>query len=321
MGGSEKIPLLVIAGPTACGKTALGIQIAKALRGEVVSADSMQIYRGMPIATAQPSLEETRGVPHHLIGVLDPSQRCSAARYCAMAHNAIQDIHKRGNLPIMVGGTGLYIESVACGRRWAKSETDEAAREAIQKRIAQEGGETLWRELQAIDPQAAKRIHPHDGKRLTRALELAGQGMTITEQNAFSHPPILPYRAKMLLILPRDRQILYDRINRRTERMLQNGLLEEARTLRERGVSQTAAQAIGHKELNAYFAGEVSLDEAIERIQRETRRYAKRQISWFSRMAREWNEHAANSCITYAMENLREDEAIATAGEATADES
>jgi len=285
----DKIPLLVIAGPTASGKTALAIELALALDGEVVSADSMQVYRGMDIATAKPTTEETRGVPHHLLGFVEPNERFSVAQYAPLAHTAIQDIARRGKLPILCGGTGLYIQAVT--ENLLLTEGD----------IAHDGTGT-WHDLHLIDPVAAAKIHPKDQKRVSHALALyRATGVTLTEQNLRSRRAPSPYEAKMIFLNARERQTLYDRIDRRVDQMLSIGLLEEARQWRQEA-SDTAAQAIGHKELEPYFLGQCTLEEAISHLKRETRRYAKRQLSWFRRMAREWNERAPGSCVELFLE-------------------
>jgi len=280
----DKIPLLVIAGPTAGGKTSLAIELALALNGEIISADSMQIYAGMDIATAKPSLEEMRGVPHHLISVVQPNERFSVAQYAPLAHAAIQDIYTRGKLPILCGGTGLYIQAVA--ENLTLTEGD----------LAHDAAGT-WQELSEIDPAYAAKIHPNDSKRISHALALhRATGVTLTQQNLRSRETPSPYDARMVFLNTRERQHLYDRIDRRVDQMLASGLLEEAKLWRQ-NESATAAQAIGYKELEPYFLGQCPLDEAIESLKRETRRYAKRQLSWFRRMAREWNERAPGSCV------------------------
>jgi len=283
-----KIPLLVIAGPTASGKTNLAIDLALALNGEVVSADSMQIYQGMDIATAKPSTEEMRGVPHHLIDFVVPNERFSVAQYAPLAHAAIREFYARGRLPILCGGTGLYIQAVTENLSYAQGE------------LAQIDMGT-WEALCDIDPAAAGKIHPHDQKRVAHALALYhSTGVTLTEQNLRSRRSPSPYEARMVFLNARERQHLYDRIDRRVDQMLQMGLLEEAK---DQTAGSTAAQAIGYKELEPYFLGQCRLAEAVESLKRETRRYAKRQLSWFRRMAREWNEGKPGSCIELFIED------------------
>ena len=285
-----KIPLLAIAGPTASGKTALAVKLALALNGEVVSADSMQIYRGMDIATAMPTPGEMRGVPHHLLGIVEPDARFSVAQYAPLAHAAIQGIYARGKLPILCGGTGLYIQAVVENLTLTEGE------------FTQDGAGT-WQELQFIDSAAAAKIHPNDQKRISHALALyRSTGVTLTEQNLRSRRAPSPYGARMIFLNARERQNLYDRIDRRVDQMLQMGLLEEA-GVRRREAGGTAAQAIGYKELEPYFLGQCTLEEAVDHLKRETRRYAKRQLSWFRRMAREWNERVPGSCAELFIED------------------
>ena len=286
----RSIPLLVIAGPTATGKTALAIDLALSLNGEVVSADSMQVYKGMDIATAKPSIKEMRGVPHHLLDFVRPDERFSVARYAPLAHAAIQDIYTRGKLPILCGGTGLYIQAVTENLQLTEGN------------FTQDHTGT-WEELQAIDPAAAAKIHPNDQKRISRALALYRcAGVTLTEQNLRSRRTPSPYEARMIFLNARERQHLYDRIGRRVEQMLASGLPAEAKARRQEA-RDTAAQAIGHKEMEPYFLGQCTLEEAVENLKRETRRYAKRQLSWFRRTAREWNERIPGSCMELFMED------------------
>ena len=285
-----KIPLLVIAGPTASGKTSLSIEIALALDGEVVSADSMQVYLGLDIATAKPSLEEMRGVSHHLLGIVEPNARFSVAQYAPLAHAAIRDVCTRGKLPILCGGTGLYVQAVTENLMLTEGE------------ITQNNAGT-WQELQSIDPSYAAKIHPNDQKRVSHALALyRATGVTLTQQNQRSRQTPSPYDARIIFLGARERQYLYDRIDRRVDQMLAMGLLEEAKHWRQ-AASATAAQAIGYKELEPYFLGQCTLEEAVERLKRETRRYAKRQLSWFRRMAREWNERTPGSCVELFIED------------------
>jgi len=282
--------VVVVAGPTAGGKTALAVALCQRLGGEVVSADSMQIYRGMEIATAKPTAEELRAVPHHLIGIADPGERFSVARYASLARAAIADIHARGNLPVLCGGTGLYIQAITEGLTLTPGEFER-------------GAWGSWEDLRAIDPTAAAKIHPNDSKRITHALALyRATGVTLTQQNVRSRPEERPYRAKMIFLHARDRQRLYGRIDLRVDQMLTAGLLQEAREQRQEA-RDTAAQAIGYKELEPYFLGQCSLEEAIAHLKQETRRYAKRQLSWFRRTAREWNEREPGSCMEVFLED------------------
>jgi len=294
---TQKIPLLVVAGPTASGKTSLAIHLAQQLNGEVVSADSMQIYRGMEIATAKPTAEELAAVPHHLVSIAEPTERFSVAQYAPLAHAAIREIHARGRLPILCGGTGLYIQAVTEHLMYPEVEINQQLREELQ----QQSSETLYEELKRIDP--ATRLHTADRKRVLRALELYhATGMTIAEQNAKSRAQPSPYACRMIFLSSRERQTLYGRIGRRVDMMLAQGLLEEATQWRKCS-AETAAQAIGYKELEPYFLGECPLDEAVARLKQETRRYAKRQLSWFRRMAAEWNAREPGSCAELFIED------------------
>ncbi len=278
---SKKIPLIVVAGPTASGKTSLGVELAKRLDGEVVSADSMQIYQGMDIASAMPAEDEMQGIPHHMIKFLSQGERYSVAAYCQAANACIADIVSRGKQPILVGGTGLYINSLVDNIGFTEEETDLELRSKLNKRLEEEGAEALLGELAAVDPESAARLHINDSKRIVRALELYYQtGTTITEQTRLSKQNGSPYDPLIIGLNARDREFLYERINRRVGIMAQNGLVDEARSCinNDKG---TAAQAIGHKELMPYFNGEMSLDEALDNLRMQTRRYAKRQLTWF----------------------------------------
>ena len=294
---TKKIPLLVVAGPTASGKTTLAIRLAQQLGGEVVSADSMQIYRGMEIAAAKPTPEELAAVPHHLVSIAEPDERFSVAQYAPLAHAAIREIHQRGRLPILCGGTGLYIQAVTEHLSYAEVEVDPQLRDDLQ----QCSSESLYEELKAIDPET--RLHMADRKRVIRALELYhATGMTIAEQNVQSRAQPSPYACRMIFLSVRERQTLYGRIDRRVDLMLAQGLLEEAAQWRQ-SPAKTAAQAIGYKELEPYFLGTCTLDKAVARLKQETRRYAKRQLSWFRRMAMEWNARAPGSCAELFVED------------------
>lgn len=280
----EKIPLLVIGGPTASGKTRLAAELALRHGGEVVSADSMQIYRGMEIGTAKPTPEETLGVPHHLMGFVEPGQSFSVADYVALAKETIVDIHSRGHLPVLCGGTGLYIRSLITNTTFTEADNDPALRAELTQRAAQEGTEGLMQELRSFDPESADRIEPRNLPRLIRAIELYRvTGVTMTEHLRRSRLVPSPYRVCFLCLGFRDRERLYERINQRVDEMFRRGLVEEAKELLEMPSGATAMQAIGYKELLPYFRGEVSLPEAQDTIKRETRRYAKRQLTWFRR--------------------------------------
>ena len=282
---SEKIPLVAVAGPTASGKTALGIALSKHFGGEIVSADSMQIYKGMTIAAAVPTEEERKVSPHHLIEFLEPSVKFSVADYVEIARKTILEIANRNKLPILVGGTGLYINSLVDGIEFTKEKPSEELRRKLEEEFHKKGGEEMLKRLSAFDPQSAGRLNASDKRRILRAIEIfETTGITLTKQNELSKIKGSNYNTVMLGITFRDREKLYERINLRVDKMLDMGLLEEAQRSADKGV--TAAQAIGHKEFIPYFNGEISLEEAVEKLKRETRRYAKRQLTWFRRDTR-----------------------------------
>ncbi len=279
-----KIPLIAVVGPTASGKSRLAVKLALNWNGEVVSADSMQIYRGMDIGTAKPAPEEMCGVRHHMIGFADPSRPFSVADYVRLAGQCIAGIDERGKLPILAGGTGLYVRSLLKNTRFAEAERDEALRARLFERAEREGAESLAAELESFDPQSARRIDIHNIPRLVRAIELyRTTGVTMTDHLRRSRLVPSPYDACMIGLAFRDRRKLYARIDARVDRMLEAGLVEEARAVLARPGAQTALQAIGYKELAPYFRGEITLVQAAETIKRETRRYAKRQMTWFRR--------------------------------------
>lgn len=281
---SARIPVLAVVGPTASGKTALGVRLAKRYGGEVISADSMQIYTGMGVATAKPTPEEMEGVPHHLLDFQPPDAPFSVADYVELAGRTVRDIAARGRQPVLVGGTGLYVTSLLDNIRFAEEKIDPSLRAALQREAAEKGGAYMLERLRAADPETAARLHPSDSRRIVRALEVyESTGRTMTELRAASRSVPSPYTPFLIGIRYADRQKLYDRIDRRVERMLEAGLLEEARQRFQSPLSGGLAQAIGHKELAPYFAGETPLEEAVENLKRETRRYAKRQLTWFGR--------------------------------------
>lgn len=279
-----KKPLVaVVVGPTASGKTSLGIEIAKRLDGEIVSADSMQIYKNMDIATAKPTPEELSQANHHLIGFLDPGEDFSVAKYKKLATDAIDDILSRGKLPIVVGGTGLYIDTLIKNTEFLDYEKSDIRNE-LEKRALNEGIEALYSELMKVDPETAQRLHINDNKRIIRALEVYYvTGETITHQCEVSHLNESKYRFCVIGLTAENRQYLYDRINLRVDLMLKDGLIEEAKEFFAQSPGCTAKQAIGYKELKAYLDGFVSLETATDKLKMETRRYAKRQLTWFRR--------------------------------------
>jgi len=281
---ADKQPLLVVVGPTASGKTSLSVRLAKELDGEVISADSMQMYRGMDIGTAKPTREEMAGVPHHLIDILEVEETFSVADYAALARTLIREIGKRGKLPILTGGTGLYISAVTDHLQFSPIPGDEALRERLRRQAETQGKEAVHRLLQECDPETAAAIHPNNLGRVIRAIEVYQiTGVTMAEHNRRSRAVPPPYRTCILGLTSRDRQFLYDRIDRRVDRMLEAGLLEEAKAVLGKPLSRTAAQAIGYKELRGWLDGTESLERAVERLKQESRNYAKRQLAWFRR--------------------------------------
>ena len=280
----SQIPLVVIAGPTGSGKTALSVELARRFDGEVVSGDSMQIYKQMEIATAKPTPEEMRGVPHHLVGFLDCSEPYSVADYVKQASAVIEDIYGRGKLPFVVGGTGLYITSLVNHISFDEIVSDSSLRSQLLDRLNREGGQSLLDELRQFDPETAAALHPNNGNRIVRAIEVYRlTGITMSEHQRRSREKPSPYRLCMIGLTAKNRQVLYDRINRRVDEMMQKGLLEEARRILETPGLKTAYQAIGYKELAGYFDGTCTLETALEKIKQESRRYAKRQLTWFRR--------------------------------------
>ncbi len=275
-----KQPLLMIAGPTASGKTGVAVELAIRYKGEVVSADSMQIYRGMDIGTAKPTKEEMRGISHHLLDVVEPDENFSVADYAALARTSIEEIGKRGNLPILAGGTGLYLRAVTENLDFSEGHSDEVYREKLQKRAEKEGTEGIYSELKYIDPESAERIHPNDAKRLIRAMEVYHvTGITMTEHQRRAASKPSPYNT-LKIGLWYEREKLYERINRRVDKMLEQGLEQEVSCLLNR-MNGTSFQSIGYKELELYFQGRMSLEEAAEEIRQASRRYAKRQMTFF----------------------------------------
>ncbi len=275
--------LFVITGPTATGKTALGAALARLTDGEVVSADSMQIYRGMDIGTAKPTGAEMGGVAHHMLDVADPAERFSAARYAAMADRCVRDILARGKQPIVVGGTGLYIDGLVRGTDYAAAPSDPATRRAIEAEYDAMGGEAFRTRLASVDPDRAALLHPRDKKRLVRAWEvyvLTGRTLSWHDEQSRLAPP--RYEAYTVALDFADREALYARIDRRARAMFDAGLVDEVRALLTAGVGPetTAMQAIGYKEVAAYLDGRYTLEQAVDQVCRASRRYAKRQLTW-----------------------------------------
>jgi tRNA dimethylallyltransferase len=279
---SKKIPVLVIVGPTASGKTALAIEAAKYYGGEVVSADSMQIYRKMDILSAKPTPEEMEGVPHHMIDVKDPGEAFSVADYVTMAGQAVRDINERKKLPIVCGGTGLYVDSLMKNVSFSEENHDDALRKELYRLAETEGAEKVHAILKDLDPEAAETIHPNNVIRVVRAIEvckLTGRTFTETKRaNLGSESPFAPLYIRLDF---EDRQRLYDRINKRVDLMLERGLLDEVKALLEIKNRSTAFNAIGLKEWIPYFEKTASLESCTEKCKQATRNYAKRQLTWF----------------------------------------
>lgn len=279
----QKIPVLAVVGPTASGKTALSVHLAKQLDGEIISADSMQIYQGMDIASAKPTQAEMQGIPHHMMSVVSPNSPYSVADFVEAAGDCIQDVFSRGKLPILVGGTGLYIDNLLENTRFIETQTDFELRARLEELYARVGGEEMLRRLSSFDPESAERLHPNNKKRILRAFEVHElTGQTLTEAMRMSKSVPSPYAPLYIGLRFQDRAVLYDRIDRRVDSMLEAGLLEEAKAFLKTDTA-TAAQAIGYKELKPYFDGELPLETAVENLKRATRNYAKRQITWFKR--------------------------------------
>ena len=278
-------PIICVVGPTASGKTELAVRLAKKLDGEVISCDSMQLYRRMDIGTAKPTVEEMDGVPHHMIDVVEPDEQFSVGKYVEMADTVLQDILKRGRTAVIAGGTGLYADSLLSGRSFAPFPST-GKREALEARMEREGAEALLRELAAIDPETAARLHPADHKRIIRALEVyeeTGKPISQHDRETRQIPP--KYRACRIGLDFADRAELYRRIDLRVDRMLEAGLWDEVERLLAFGVPPraTAMQAIGYKELLEVRSGERTLSDAVALIKQRSRNYAKRQLTWFRR--------------------------------------
>ncbi|MDY7222914.1 tRNA (adenosine(37)-N6)-dimethylallyltransferase MiaA [Halalkalibacterium halodurans] len=281
-----KEKLVAIVGPTAVGKTKTSVMLAKRLNGEVISGDSMQVYRGMDIGTAKITAEEMDGVPHHLIDIKDPSESFSVADFQDLATPLITEIHERGRLPFLVGGTGLYVNAVIHQFNLGDIRADEDYRHELEAFVSSYGVQALHDKLSKIDPKAAAAIHPNNYRRVIRALEIIKlTGKTVTEQARHEEETPSPYNLVMIG-LTMERDVLYDRINRRVDQMVEEGLIDEAKKLYDRGIRDCqSVQAIGYKEMYDYLDGNVTLEEAIDTLKRNSRRYAKRQLTWFRNKA------------------------------------
>ena len=282
----DRKPLIILAGPTAVGKTSLSIRLAKETGGEIISADSMQVYRHMDIGSAKITKEEMEGVPHYLVNVLEPEEEFNVVRFQQMAKEAAERIWKKGKIPLVVGGTGFYIQALLYDIDFTENDGDESYRRQLERKASdEEGASELYEILKTVDPKAAQKIHPRNIKRIIRALEFYHQtGKKISEHNETQRQKESPYNYAYF-VLTDERSRLYERIDRRVDLMMEQGLLDEVRYLKERGVRKdsTAMQGLGYKELYAYLEGEYPLDEAVRIIKRDTRHFAKRQLTWFKR--------------------------------------
>ena len=277
------IPLIIIAGPTASGKTDLAIEVAKRVGGEVISADSMQIYKKMNIGSAKPSEEEMQGIKHHLLDVCSPSESFSLSDYVVLAHKAIKEVYDRGKIPILCGGTGLYIDTVADNIMLSEAEGGSEVREKLQNELSLKGAEHMYNRLMEIDPESAKKLHINDTKRVIRALEiycLSGETKTEADKKSKKNKKIYDY---LYFAIETDRKILYNKINIRVDKMIDKGLFEEVKSLCGEidTASSTAMFGIGYREVLWYFKGLLTASETVELIKRNTRRLAKRQLTWF----------------------------------------
>lgn len=282
----DRKPLIILAGPTAVGKTSLSIRLAKETGGEIISADSMQVYRHMDIGSAKITKEEMEGVPHYLVDMLEPEEEFNVVRFQQMAKEAAERIWEKGKIPLVVGGTGFYIQALLYDIDFTENDGDESYRRQLERKASdEEGASELYEILKTVDPKAAQEIHPRNIKRIIRALEFYHQtGKKISEHNETQRQRESPYNYAYF-VLTDERSRLYERIDRRVDLMMEQGLLDEVRYLKERGVRKdsTAMQGLGYKELYAYLEGEYPLDEAVRIIKRDTRHFAKRQLTWFKR--------------------------------------
>lgn len=282
----NKIPVLVVCGPTASGKTAVSVELAKIYNAEIISADSMQIYKGLQIATAKPTVNEMKGIVHHLVDVFDLDMDFSVADYVKQASEIIRRVYLSGKLPIICGGTGLYISSLIENVKFDDTGNDQSIRQRLSQEAEEKGNHYLWEKLCEVDSETALKVHENNLPRVIRALEVYElTGITLSQHKINSRKEESPYDTCIIGLTCEDRDKLYDRINKRVDEMVQNGLVDECRRVYEQGEIKTACQAIGFKELIPYFKGVCSVEECIDKIKLETRHYAKRQLTWFRRMS------------------------------------
>lgn len=315
---TEKKPLVILTGPTAVGKTALSIKLASEIGGEIISADSMQVYRQMDIGSAKIKPEEMGGIPHHLIDILEPEEEFNVCLFEKLALEAMEQIYERGHIPVVVGGTGFYIQALLYQIDFTEEETDTAYRDKLWQFGEEKGNHYLHELLRKVDPESAEEIHENNRKRVIRALEFYENcGKPISTHNKEQRQKTSAYNS-CYFVLTDDRKKLYERIESRVDQMLSKGLVDEVRTLKERGcnASMVSMQGLGYKEMLEYLDGRCSLLEAVEKIKKETRHFAKRQLTWFRRekdviwldkQAFAYDEDAVLSCI---LENLRKKEII-----------
>lgn len=315
---TEKKPLVILTGPTAVGKTALSIKLASEIGGEIISADSMQVYRQMDIGSAKIKPEEMGGIPHHLIDILEPEEEFNVCLFEKLALEAIEQIYERGHIPVVVGGTGFYIQALLYQIDFTEEETDTAFRDKLWQLGEEKGNHYLHELLRKVDPESAEEIHENNRKRVIRALEFyENSGKPISTHNKEQRQKTSAYNS-CYFVLTDDRKKLYERIESRVDQMLSKGLVDEVRTLKEQGcnASMVSMQGLGYKEILEYLDGRCSLLEAVEKIKKETRHFAKRQLTWFRRekdviwldkQAFAYDEDAVLSCI---LENLRKKEII-----------
>lgn len=280
-----KKPLIVLTGPTAVGKTSLSISLAKAVNGEIISADSMQVYKGMDIGSAKIRKEEMQGVTHYLVDILEPEEEFHIVKFQELAKAALEEIYAKGKIPILVGGTGFYIQAVTRDIDFTQAEQETSYREELEQFAKEKGAEYLHEKLREVDSKSAENIHANNVKRVIRALEFYHQnGTPISEHNEEQKQQTSPYNLAYF-VLTAPREILYERIDRRVDQMMEEGLLEEVKSLRERGCyrGMVSMQGLGYKEILAYLEGEYPLEEAVRILKRDTRHFAKRQLTWFRR--------------------------------------
>lgn len=306
------LPLVILTGPTAVGKSELSLSLAKAIDGEIISADSMQVYRGMDVGSAKLMPSEQQGVPHHLLDILDPEEEFNVVLFQRLAAQAVRDICQRGHIPIVTGGTGFYIQALLYDIDFTENDEDTSFRSGLEDLAAKEGADVLYQRLLAVDPKACETIHKNNVKRVIRALEFYEKtGQRISEHNESQRQNQSPYRFAYF-VLNDERSALYSRIDRRVDQMLENGLEAEVRRLAAQGCTKdlVSMQGLGYKEMLAYLNGELSLEEAVYIIKRDTRHFAKRQLTWFRRerdviwLEKEQYQHDDNRILAYMLDVL-----------------